>query len=74
MHDQLDGVLSVLDKRERRIIVARFGLDGEDPQTLEVVGQEFSITRERIRQLQNTAIKKLRQAIQKRDSPGQKSP
>jgi RNA polymerase primary sigma factor len=74
MHDQLESLLSVLDKRERRIIDARFGLNGEEPQTLEVVGEEFAITRERIRQLQNIAIKKLRQALQKRESPCPKSP
>ena len=72
LHDQLDGLLSVLDKRERRIIDARFGLNGEEPKTLEVVGLEFDITRERIRQLQNIAIKKLRRALQKREGPEQK--
>lgn len=74
LHDQLDGLLSVLDKRERRIIDARFGLNGEEPKTLEVVGLEFDITRERIRQLQNIAIKKLRRALQKREGPEQMRP
>ena len=63
---QLDGLLSVLDERECRIIHARYGLNGEDPKTLEEVGQEFGITRERIRQLQNIALKKLRRALKKR--------
>ena len=74
MHGQLDGLLSVLNERERRIIDARFGLNGEEPQTLELVGQEFAITRERIRQLQNIAIKKLRHELQKRDSSCPKRP
>jgi RNA polymerase primary sigma factor len=70
MHDQLDGLLDVLDGRERKIIDARFGLNGEKPKTLEEVGQEFGVTRERIRQLQNIALKKLRRALQKKEDPG----
>jgi RNA polymerase primary sigma factor len=72
MHGQLDGLLGVLDERERRIVDARFGLNGEKPKTLEEVGQEFGVTRERIRQLQNIALKKLRRALQKREDPGPK--
>ena len=45
MHDQLDGLLDVLDGRERKIIDALFGLNGEKPKTLEEVGQEFGVTR-----------------------------
>ncbi len=70
MHGQLDGLLDVLDERERKIIDARFGLAGQKPKTLEEVGQEFGVTRERIRQLQNIALKKLRRALQKREDPG----
>jgi RNA polymerase primary sigma factor len=62
-------LLAVLDKRELKIIEARFGLDGQKPRTLEEVGQEFNVTRERIRQLQNIALKKLRRALQKKDKP-----
>ncbi len=69
MHDQLDGLLTVLDDRERKIIDARFGLAGQKPRTLEEVGQEFGVTRERIRQLQNIALKKLRRALQKKEDP-----
>lgn len=69
MHHQLDGLLGVLDVRERRIIFARYGLDGEAPKTLEEVGLEFSVTRERIRQLQNIALMKLRRALKKREGP-----
>jgi RNA polymerase primary sigma factor len=60
----------VLDERERKIIDARFGLNGQKPKTLEEVGQEFGVTRERIRQLQNIALKKLRRALQKKEDPG----
>ena len=70
MHMQLDGLLEVLDERERKILDARFGLAGEKPKTLEDVGQEFGVTRERIRQLQNIALKKLRRALQKKEDPG----
>jgi RNA polymerase primary sigma factor len=70
MHLQLDGLLEVLDERELKIIEARFGLNGQKPRTLEEVGQEFGVTRERIRQLQNIALKKLRRALQKREDPG----
>lgn len=69
MHDQLGGLLTVLDERERKIIDARFGLNGQKPRTLEEVGQEFGVTRERIRQLQNIALKKLRRALQKKEDP-----
>lgn len=70
MHGQLDTLLEVLDSRERKIIDARFGLAGQKPKTLEEVGQEFGVTRERIRQLQNIALKKLRRALQKKEDPG----
>ena len=69
MHGQLDGLLTVLDERERKIIDARFGLNGQKPRTLEEVGQEFGVTRERIRQLQNIALRKLRRALQKKEDP-----
>ena len=57
----------MLDKRELTIISQRFGLDGGKPKTLEDVGRDFGITRERIRQLQNTALTKLRRALRKRE-------
>lgn len=69
MHMQLDDLLEVLDERERKIVDARFGLGGEKPKTLEEVGREFGVTRERIRQLQNIALKKLRRALQKKEDP-----
>lgn len=70
MHMQLDDLLEVLDERETKIVVARFGLGGEAPKTLEEVGGEFGVTRERIRQLQNIALKKLRRALHKKEDPG----
>ncbi len=69
LHGELDGLLSVLDQRERRIIDERFGLNGRKPMTLEEVGREFGVTRERIRQLQNSALTKMRRALRKKDKP-----
>lgn len=67
LHGELDGLLAVLDERERRIIDERFGLDGRNSMTLEEVGAEFGVTRERIRQLQNTALTKMRRALRKKE-------
>ncbi len=69
LHGELDHLLGVLDKRERRIIDERFGLNGRKPMTLEEVGREFGVTRERIRQLQNSALTKMRRALRKKDKP-----
>ena len=67
IQSEVNEVLSQLDERERRILTARFGLDGSDPITLEEVGEKFGVTRERIRQLQNIALTKLRRALEKRE-------
>ena len=64
---EVDGLLDVLDQRERKIILRRFGLDGGKPKTLEDVGKDFGVTRERIRQLQNIAPAKLRHALGKKE-------
>jgi len=70
--DEMDGLLDVLDKREQKIISQRFGLDGGTPKTLEDVGKNFGVTRERIRQLQNITLAKLRRALSKKEDPLQK--
>jgi len=64
---EVDGLLEVLDPRETKIISQRFGLDGGRPKTLENVAKNFGITRERIRQLQNIALAKLRRALSKKE-------
>lgn len=69
MHSNLDDLMDVLDEREQRIIDARFGLAGQKPKTLEEVGVEFGVTRERIRQLQNLALTKMRNALRRLDKP-----
>jgi RNA polymerase primary sigma factor len=52
-------VLSELALRERKILILRFGLDGNEPHTLEQVGEIFDVTRERIRQIESKAMRKL---------------
>jgi len=71
LREEVDDLLAVLDDRERRIILARFGLDGKKARTLEEVGQNFGVTRERIRQLQNIALRKMRKALSKKEKPKQ---
>lgn len=60
LKEQVAGVLSALTDREQKIIKMRFGLDDGKNHTLEEVGQEFSVTRERIRQIEAKALAKLR--------------
>jgi RNA polymerase primary sigma factor len=69
LRNEMDGLLEVLDNREKKIISKRFGLDGGKPKTLEDVSKDFGVTRERIRQLQNIALAKLRRALSKREDP-----
>jgi RNA polymerase primary sigma factor len=66
---EVNGLIEKLDSREKKIISQRFGLDGGKPKTLEDVGKDFGVTRERIRQLQNTALAKLRRALSKKEYP-----
>ena len=61
---RLVELLSELDKRERMILKMRFGLDGTPPKTLEDVSREIGRTRERVRQIQNQALTKLRELLQ----------
>jgi RNA polymerase primary sigma factor len=57
---ELAGALEQLNPRMRRVLSLRFGLDGESPQTLEEVGSQLGITRERVRQLETRALRELR--------------
>jgi RNA polymerase primary sigma factor len=67
LRGEVNGLIEVLDSREKKIISQRFGLDGGKPKTLEDVGKNFGVTRERIRQLQNIALAKLRRALSKKE-------
>lgn len=69
LREEIGGLLDILDRRERRILNQRYGLDGRKPKTLEEVGERFGVTRERIRQLQNIALDKLRKALDRRENP-----
>ena len=69
LREEITELIAVLDEREKKIIFSRFGLDGGKPKTLEEVGRKFGVTRERIRQLQNIALMKLRRALQKKEKP-----
>lgn len=60
LREQVIEVVDSLNDRERKIIKMRFGLDGDRPHTLEEVGAEFAVTRERIRQIEAKALNKLR--------------
>jgi RNA polymerase primary sigma factor len=61
----LKTALEALDRREKDIVLQRFGLDGGQPKTLEQVGQRIGVTRERIRQLQTRALSKLHRTLTK---------
>ncbi|PAW63892.1 MAG: RNA polymerase subunit sigma [Verrucomicrobiia bacterium Tous-C4TDCM] len=69
LREQIGDLLHVLNERERKIIDDRFGLNGLKPMLLEDVGREFGVSRERIRQLQNVALAKMRKALMKKDKP-----
>jgi RNA polymerase primary sigma factor len=58
--EALKKILGTLSHRERRVLELRYGLDGEQPRTLDEVGRTFNVTRERIRQIENQSLKKLR--------------
>jgi len=60
LKDQVEEVLSTLTPRERRVLQLRFGLEDGRSRTLEEVGKEFGVTRERIRQIEAKALRKLR--------------
>jgi RNA polymerase primary sigma factor len=58
--DALGRILRTLSAREKRVLELRYGLNGEQPRTLDEVGRAFNVTRERIRQIENQCLKKLR--------------
>ena len=69
----LQDMVKHLDTREATILRYRFGLDGGLEKTLEEVGEKFGVTRERVRQIQNLALKKLRRMIEKLETSKDKS-
>ncbi|MBQ7432583.1 MAG: RNA polymerase sigma factor RpoD [Lachnospiraceae bacterium] len=63
LREQINVLLGDLKERERQVIVLRFGLEDGHPRTLEEVGKEFNVTRERIRQIEAKALRKLRNPV-----------
>jgi RNA polymerase primary sigma factor len=70
--DMLQDMVKHLDPREAMILRFRFGLDGGAEKTLEEVGVKFGVTRERVRQIQNLALHKLRKMIEKLEASKKK--
>ena len=66
--DELDVVLETLNERETEIIGSRFGLHGKRILTLEEIGRNFGVSRERIRQIQNVALNKMRKALTRKNA------
>ena len=60
LREQLNEVLATLTPREAKVLSLRFGIEDGHPRTLEEVGKEFNVTRERIRQIEAKALRKLR--------------
>jgi len=63
LREEIDSLLADLKDRERQVIILRFGLEDGHPRTLEEVGKEFNVTRERIRQIEAKALRKLRNPV-----------
>jgi RNA polymerase primary sigma factor len=68
LKSDLNHMINSLDKREADILRMRFGLDGHDELTLEEVGRKFKVTRERVRQLQNLALQKIRKLMARNEA------
>ena len=66
LREQIDELLNDLKDREKQVIIRRFGLEDGHPRTLEEVGREFDVTRERIRQIESKALRKLRNPVRSR--------
>lgn len=67
-HCELEELLPLLDERESEIIDSRFGLSGKKAMTLEEISRNFGVSRERIRQLQNIALGKMRRALNRKEA------
>jgi RNA polymerase primary sigma factor len=69
LRSKVDGLLEELNGREKKIIAERFGFGGRQRKTLQEVGETLGISRERIRQLENAALAKLRRALSLKEEP-----
>ena len=66
LKSSIDEIISSLDPRESEIIIKRYGFDGGQPQTLEELGESMGVSRERVRQLENRALEKLKKKALKK--------
>ncbi len=73
LREEVELLLNHLDDREREILIHRYGLHEADVETLEVVGKRFNITRERVRQIQNSAVRKMRDMLYAQDQPDEEA-
>ena len=64
----LSAALATLDRREREVVSLRFGLDGDEPRTLQEIGDQLHLSRERVRQIESSAKEKLRRASRRGQS------
>jgi RNA polymerase primary sigma factor len=67
LDEAIGGLLETLTPREAKILRLRYGLEGHEPQTLEEIGQKFGVTRERIRQIEEHALRRLRHPHRRRE-------
>jgi RNA polymerase primary sigma factor len=70
MRETIQQHVKRLTPREAEILTLRFGIDGRGSRTLEIVGRKFKVTRERVRQIQDTALSKLRRRLERLDPRG----
>jgi RNA polymerase sigma factor (sigma-70 family) len=66
-HEMISNWLDKLTDNEKNVVILRFGLEDGEPKTLEKIGEEFGVTRERIRQIESSALKKLRYIISREE-------
>ena len=66
LREQIFTLLETLTDREKEVLIKRFGLDGSEPMTLEEVGKEMNVTRERIRQIEKKGLTKLKHTTRSR--------
>jgi RNA polymerase primary sigma factor len=69
LRSKVDGLLGELSGREKKIIAERFGFGGRERKTLQQLGDTLGVSRERIRQLENAALAKLRRALSLKEEP-----
>jgi RNA polymerase primary sigma factor len=69
LRNKVEGLLQELDDREKKIISQRFGFGGGERKTLQYIGNRLGVSRERIRQLENVALEKLRHALNQKEAP-----